>query len=244
MNTTPKSGPGTPLIGIIGDKKDGGNFLQLATERALGHVPDPVPFQWIPTAELVSDPAARLAPFTGLLVSCSTEPYDSVPGALQGIRHARENRVPLFGACGGFQYLLLEFVRNVLGVADAEHAEDNPSAPRLALTPLSCSLVGQRQPVRLLKGFKVAGLCGADTVVEAFFCNYGLNPEFRDSLEANGLVVSALGDDGVVRAMELVYHPFYLGTLYVPQARSEAGNPHPVIVGLVEAARQRALALV
>jgi len=75
--------------------------------------------------------------------------------------------------------------------------------------------------------------------VETFFCNYGLNPEFRPRLEAAGLRVGGLGEDGAVRVLELAGHPCFLGTLYVPQARPE-GGPHPLFLALAAAARQRA----
>jgi CTP synthase (UTP-ammonia lyase) len=158
-------------------------------------------------------------------------------GALAAIRHAREQGVPLLGTCGGFQHMVLEFCRNVLGLADADHAETNPGAPRLAITPLTCSLAGQTHPVHLVPGSRVAGICGAAVLMEPFYCNFGLNPEYRPLLEARGLAVSGLGEDGLVRVVELRDHPFFLGTLYVPQARSRPGQPHPLVAALVAAAR-------
>ena len=76
--------------------------------------------------------------------------------------------------------------------------------------------------------------------MEPFYCNYGLNPDFRPLLEARGLGVSGLGEDGLVRVLELREHPFFFGTLYVPQARSRPGDPHPLVAALAEAAREHA----
>src|SRR5262245_43258344 len=53
-------------------------------------------------------------------------PYASFDGALAAIRHAREQRVPFLGVCGGFQHTVLEFVHNVLGETEAAHAEMSP----------------------------------------------------------------------------------------------------------------------
>jgi len=135
----------------------------------------------------------------------------------------------------------VEFARNVLGIADADHAETSPDAPRLAITPLSCSLAGQSHPVRMVPGSRAAGIYGTVSSVEPFYCNYGLNPDFRPLLEARGLVVGGLGEDGLVRILELRGHPFFLGTLYVPQARSRPGAPHPLVAALVEASRVQVL---
>lgn len=73
-------------------------------------------------------------------------------------------------------------------------------------------------------------------VTEPYYCNYGLNPEYRGSLERAGLVVSGTGTDGEVRIVELPAHPFFLATLFLPQARSSPGRPHPIIAGLAVAA--------
>ena len=226
------------LIGIVGDRNPG-NKTHLATESALGHVPEPVAFEWIPTEQIGEDPDSRLSRYAGLLISPGS-PYRSMDGALAAIRYAREKGIPALGTCGGFQHMVVEFLRNVLGIADADHAETNPTAPRLAITPLTCSLAGQTHPVRLIKGSRAAGIYGAETTLEPFFCNFGLNPEYRPRLEARGLTVSGLGEDGLVRVLELRDHPFFFGTLYVPQARSQPGDPHPLVAAFVAAALDRA----
>jgi len=224
------------LIGIVGDR-DPGNRTHLASERAFQLLPEPMAFEWVPTGTIPAEAGARLAPYAGLLIAPGS-PYRSMEGALAAIRHARERQVPLLGTCGGFQHIVVEFARNVLGIPDADHAETNPGAPRLAVTPLTCSLAGQQHAVRFLPGTRVAGCYGGDLAIEPFFCNYGLNPEFRPRLEARGLMVSGLGEDGAVRVLELAGHPFFLGTLYVPQARPEP-RPHPLFLALAAAARER-----
>jgi CTP synthase (UTP-ammonia lyase) len=55
--------------------------------------------------------------------------------------------------------------------------------------------------------------------------------------------VSGVGEDGEVRVLELADHPFFVGTLFVPQARTRAGEPHPLIAALADAARVHARAL-
>jgi CTP synthase (UTP-ammonia lyase) len=67
--------------------------------------------------------------------------------------------------------------------------------------------VGQEAAVRLLPGTKAAELYGADTADEDYFCNYGLNPEYRPRLETEGLCVSGIDDEGEVRVVELAGHP-------------------------------------
>ncbi len=233
MAATPRKDVPEAVIGIVGDR-DPANRTHLFTEQAFSHLPEPIRCAWIPTGQV-----GDLTGFAGLLIAPGS-PYRDMEGALRAIRHAREAQVPVLGTCGGFQHMVVEFARNVLGIPEADHAETNPGAPRLAVTPLTCSLAGQDHPVRFLPGSRVRDLCAADRAVEPFYCNYGLNPEFRPLLEARGLKVAGLGEDGEVRVLELAGHPFFIGTLYVPQARSRPGAPHPLIAGLAAAARERA----
>jgi CTP synthase (UTP-ammonia lyase) len=94
--------------------------------------------------------------------------------------------------------------------------------------------------VRILPGTRAAELYGRDEAVERYYCNYCLNPEYRPALEASGLRVSAEDADGEVRIVELDGHPFFLGTLFLPQMTSTEDEPHPILVGLAEALSARA----
>jgi CTP synthase (UTP-ammonia lyase) len=132
--------------------------------------------------------------------------------------------------------VLVEYARNILGIGAADHAETSPDADTLVVTPLSCSLVGRSDRVRLTPGSRAAELYREDAVEEDYFCNYGLNPDYRAPLEAAGLRVSGVDDDGEVRIVELAEHPFFLATLYCFQTRSRPGHPHPLVAGLVGAA--------
>ncbi len=104
------------------------------------------------------------------------------------------------------------------------------------ITSLAYALVGQKQPVTIIPGTRAAALCGAGEVTEAYYCNYGLNPEYRRQLEVAGMVVSGVGGQGEVRIVELPTHPFFIATLFLPQARSTPERPHPLIAGYAAAA--------
>jgi CTP synthase (UTP-ammonia lyase) len=103
------------------------------------------------------------------------------------------------------------------------------------VTPLACSLAGQAETVRLLPGSRAADIYGADHVVEDFFCNYGLNPAYRPAIEAAGMRVTGLGDDGESRIVELADHPFFLATLFCFQTRSRPERPHPIAAAFAAA---------
>lgn len=131
--------------------------------------------------------------------------------------------------------MLVEHARTVLGIGDASHAESS-DAGTLIVTPLSCSLAGQSIEVDLTPGTRLAALhAGATRVTELTTCNYGLDPNRPEIASTGGMVVSGVDDTGEVRAIERTDHPFFLATLYQPQLRSTAADPHPVWLGFVEA---------
>lgn len=217
-------------IGIVGDYNPQ-NITHTATDSAFARLGAPT--RWIATSSVHEDPSL-LARYDGLLISPGG-PYLSMDGALEAIRYARERGVPLLGTCAGFQHVLVEFARNVLGIREADHAEVNPDAAELVCIPLSCSLVGQQHPVRVESGTRAAELYQATDTVEPFYCTFGLNPDYREPLERAGLRFSGFDSDGEPRILEVPEHPFFLATLYVPQARPPEDGPHPVLEGFVAA---------
>jgi CTP synthase (UTP-ammonia lyase) len=222
------------IIALVGDRNPA-NRTHLATEEAFTDAPDAPAIEWLATERLSEPGAIDLTRYAGLLITPGS-PYRSMDGALAAIRHAREHQVPLLGTCGGFQHLILEFARHVLGRADADHEETSPGAPDLAVTALTCSLAGQTHPVRIVAGTRAATIYGVDEVLEPFFCSYGLNSAYRPLLEARGLVISGVDRFGEVRIIELPAHPFFVGTLFVPQARHRPTEPHPLISAFIAAA--------
>ena len=87
----------------------------------------------------------------------------------------------------------------------------------------------------LVAGTQVAALYNAGTVMEDYWCNYGVNPEYVKSLTHAGLTISGVGEDGEMRIVELSGHPFYVATLFLLQTRSMPGRPHPVLAGFAAA---------
>ena len=219
-----------PTIAIVGDHNP--SYLTHAlTDQAFSDLG--APFEWVPTPRVLESPGV-LGAYGGILMAPGT-PYESMDGALEAVRYAREHDVALLGTCGGFQHVLIEFARNVAGIVGADHAETNPDADELVCVPLTCSLVGQRHPVRIVAATLAAAVYGADETVEPFFCNFGLNGSYRPALEAAGMVFSGSDAEGEPRILELHGERFFLATLYVPQAASTKENPHPVLTAFIQA---------
>jgi CTP synthase (UTP-ammonia lyase) len=227
-----------PQIAIVGDYNPH-NETHVATDAAIGHAAAAlacdVRAEWLGTSQLAGREAATLAAYDGIWIGPGS-PYRSMDAALAAIRFARENSRPLIGTCGGFQHIVLEYGRNVLGFQDAQHAETDPYASTLFITKLPCSLAGKRLEIRLTPGSLAANLYGQQCVDERFYCNFGLNPEYQRELVAAGLRVTGVDEAGAARIVEIATHSFFLGTLFVPQALSTAEQPHPLVVGFIRQA--------
>lgn len=226
-------------IGIIGDY-NAGFEPHRATDAALGHAASAlsigVQAVWLRTTSLDAPEAIRsLGSFCGLWVAPGS-PYQSMSGALKAIQFARESGLPVLGTCGGFQHIILEYARHVLGISDATHAEYDPYASNLFISRLDCSLVGRELVISLQPGSLVAGVYGSTCVTEQYYCNFGVNPDHHATLAARDLAIVGSDAEGEVRIVELQSHPFFVGTLFVPQLRSRAASPHPLIVGFLNAA--------
>src|ERR1700720_1677846 len=207
--------------------------LQLTVESA-----------WLPTPSLLEPGAiATLDSFDGLWASPGS-PYKSFDGMLKGIEFARTHDRPFLATCGGFQYTLIECARNVLGIADATTAEEDPKAKNIVIYPVACAvpnrdknapkLSGKISKIRLRPGSYLAAFYGKETIEEEFFCNDEMNPEFEWMAMEAGFPIVARGSKEECRAIESPAHLFYVATLFQPQLASRETKPHPLIMAYVQ----------
>ncbi len=239
-------------IGVIGDYHPEwashpatGEALRSAA-TALGL---PVEVGWVATTSIPADaPQKRLQEFDGLWIAAGS-PYASFDGALAAIRTAREQDLPLLGTCAGFQHALIEFARSVLGLADASSAEYASDSQNIVITPVACEVADRkpgapklsgRSAVRVKPGTLLHKSCNhREELREEYFCNFEVNPQYRPQFEGAGMVVSAVGPQDEVRAVELPDKTFYLATLFQPQLTNRGSRPHPIVLAYLEAVRVR-----
>jgi CTP synthase (UTP-ammonia lyase) len=194
---------------------------------------------WVPTTDAGQRGAVDGFDAVWLLPG---SPYRSETGALAAVRTARERGIPFLGTCGGFQHALLEYARNVCGLARAAHAENDPEAAAedLVIGPLACSLAGHEGAVRVTPGSLAESVIGAERLVERYQCSYGPGSGHLDLLRAHGMRFTGEDGEGQVRIVELPGHPFFLATLFQPELAGDGTLPHPVVRSLASAAVRHA----
>jgi CTP synthase len=202
--------------------------------------------RWVPSDELTGLLAdSYLEGLDGIVIPGGFG-YRGVEGKIQAIRYARENGVPLLGLCLGLQCAVIELARNVMGLADANSSEFDPATPHPVI-----DLMASQEDVeemggtmrlglyaaKLAEGSKVRALYGSELVYERHRHRWEVNNKYRKDLEAAGMRLSGLSpDDNLVEYIELVDHPFFIGTQAHPELRSRPDRPHPLFSGLIEAA--------
>lgn len=161
-----------------------------------------------------------------------------IDGKVDAIRYAREKNLPFFGICLGLQCATIEFSRNIVGLPDANSTEFNKTTPN----PVVCLLDEQREVThlggtqrlgaylcRLQPGTKAHKAYGADVVSERHRHRYEVNNSYRDVLSAHGLVISGTSPDGgLVEAIELPNHPWFVAVQCHPEFQSKPTRSHPL----------------
>ena len=239
-------------IGIVG-KYVGLPDAYLSVAEALRHGASSsglkLDLRWIPSDELTGLLAdSYLEDLDGIVVPGGFG-YRGVEGKIEAIRYARENRVPYLGLCLGLQCAVIEFSRAVLGLSEANSTEFDPSSPHPVI-----DLMASQEDVedkggtmrlglyaaKLAEGSMVRDMYDSELVYERHRHRWEVNNRYRKDLEGAGMRLSGLSpDDNLVEHIELVDHPFFVGTQAHPEFRSRPDDPHPLFAGLIEAASKR-----
>jgi CTP synthase (UTP-ammonia lyase) len=232
-------------IGLIGDYNPTVRS-HAAIPRAIQLVADnlayPFELEWLATPLLEKDAAQQLGRYQALWFVPNT-PYVSMDGALQALQFAREQHIPTLGTCGGCQHMIIEYARNVLGISEADHAEEHPDAAVLLITPLACSNTGLITKCILTPGSRVATSYGTHQVTETYgTCNYGPNAQFWPVLTEGGLHITGVDEEGIPRIVEIARHPFFVGTLFQPELSAYQDVIHPLIKAWFAQAREHLIA--
>ena len=179
-----------------------------------------------------------------------------IEGKIEAIRHARTQGVPYLGICLGMQLAIVEYARNVAGLAGAHSTEFNRSSPHPVIALISewqdqkgttesrderSELGGTMrlgaQEVRISHGSLAHAVYGSDVIRERHRHRYEFNNRYLQKMMNSGMRFSGFSRDGLVEIIELPGHPFFVASQYHPEFRSTPRDGHALFTGFVKAAR-------
>jgi CTP synthase len=179
-----------------------------------------------------------------------------IEGKIEAVRHARTHGIPYLGICLGMQLAIVEYARNVVGLAEAHSTEFNRGGPHPVIALISewqdqKGTVESRdeksefggtmrlgaQEVRISHGSLAHAVYGADVVRERHRHRYEFNNRYLQKMMNAGLRFSGFSRDGLVEIIELPAHPFFIASQYHPEFRSTPRDGHPLFTGFIRAAR-------
>jgi CTP synthase len=215
-----------------------------------------VNLQWIDSEEIeIHGPERFLSEADGILVPGGFG-YRGIEGKIKAIGFAREKKIPYFGICLGMQCAVIEFARNVCGLAaNSTEFDLNTKDPVIYLMERWYDFKKERIEVRsesshkggtmrlgaypcvLKEGTHALKAYGAKEISERHRHRYEFNNAYRGILTRHGLRISGLSpDEELVEIIEIENHPWFLGCQFHPEFKSRPTDPHPLFRAFIEAA--------
>ena len=171
-----------------------------------------------------------------------------IEGKIEAIKYARENKIPYLGICLGMQLMCVEFARNILGYKEANTIEVNENTKYPIITLM------EEQKKNILKGGTMRlgaypceikeeslayKLYKNKIISERHRHRYEFNNEYINEMEKNGLIITGKLQNGeLAEIVEVKNHPYMIGVQFHPELKSRITNPHPLFVGLIDAAKK------
>ncbi|WP_456433176.1 CTP synthase [Nitratifractor sp.] len=245
------------FVGKYLDLKESYKSLTEALVHAGAHLDHKVRIRWVDSEKIEEDGAEKyLSGVEGILVAGGFGAR-GVEGKIEAIRYAREEKIPFLGICLGMQLSMIEYARHVLGLEDANSTEfdENTRHPIVYLIDEFIDASGSRQvrtttsplggTMRLGEyrcevkpGSNLEKAYGSDTIFERHRHRYEANPAYRERLEAAGMAVTG-ESNGLIEAVEVVDHPWFLGVQFHPEFTSRLQHPNPAILAFIRAATEQ-----
>ena len=244
------------FVGKYLDLKESYKSLTEALIHAGAHLDTKVEIKWVDSEKVEDDGAQKyLNDCDGILVAGGFGGR-GVEGKIQAIQYARENKIPFLGICLGMQLAMVEFARNVLGIKDANSVEFDEHTPnpiiylidefidasgskqvRTTTSPMGGTMRLGEYECETKEGSNLRAAYDSRIIFERHRHRYEANPKYREVLEAKGMDITG-ESDGLIEAVEVKDHPWFLGVQFHPEFTSRLQNANPSILAFVNAALQ------
>jgi CTP synthase len=241
------------FVGKYLDLKESYKSLTEALIHVGAHLDTDVEIKWVDSEKIENNGAKQyLIDCKGILVAGGFGER-GIEGKIQAIQYAREEKIPFLGICLGMQLAMVEFSRNVLGFDNATSVEFNEKAEnpiiflidefidasgskqlRTSTSPMGGTMRLGEYECNTKEGSNLReAYDGASTIFERHRHRYEANPKYREDLEKNGMEITG-ESDGLIEAVEVKDHPWFLGVQFHPEFTSRLQSPNPTILSFVK----------
>jgi CTP synthase len=204
-----------------------------------------VEIKWVDAEEVNEDSVAELlGDCKGILVPGGFGDR-GIQGKIIAAGYARRNNIPYLGICLGMQIAVIEFAQKVLGLEDANSSEFNADGSHSVIDfmpdqygdiPKGGTMRLGAYPCRIKAGSMMEEAYGKDLIQERHRHRYEFNNQYREEMEAKGLVITGTSPDGrLVEAVEIPANAFFVGVQYHPEFKSRPNQAHPLFREFVKA---------
>ena len=251
----PQSEVTIAFVGKYLDLKESYKSLIEALIHAGAHLNTKVNIHWCDSERIEDVGAYEIIGNSDAILVAGGFGHRGVEGKLAAIKYARENKVPYLGICLGMQLAIIEFARNVLELEDANSIEFDPNTknPLIYLidqfmdqngdtqlrtheSPMGGTMRLGEYPFEPLKGTHLQKAYGNnDVYFERHRHRYEANPAYKEALEKAGMIISGQSN-GLIEAVELKDHPWFVGVQFHPEFTSHLETPNPIILEFVKQA--------
>lgn len=237
------------LVGKYISLQDSYISIAEAFKHAGADLETEVKIRWVYSGDLTHENIKEtLAGVSGILVAPGFGDR-GIEGKVLTAQYARENKVPMLGICLGMQIMTIEFARNVLGYSKANSMEFDTSTehPVISLMEEQKNVVDKGGTMRLgawkcavKNGSRLNDIYGSKHISERHRHRYEFNSDYIGEFEKNGFLATGTNPEtGLVEALEMPDHPFYVGVQYHPEYKSTVATPHPLFRAFIKACEKK-----
>ncbi|HIP11198.1 MAG TPA: CTP synthase [Arcobacter sp.] len=249
----PKDEMTVAFVGKYLELKEAYKSLQEALIHSGAHLNTKVNINWCDSEDIEKKGANAIIASSDCVLVAGGFGERGVEGKIEAIKFARENNIPYLGICLGMQLSIVEYLRNVVGIKDANSVEfdKDTKEPAIYLIEQFMDNTGNHQvrtqkspmggtmrlgayPFDTKKGSNLEAAYGTHCELERHRHRYEANPAYKDALEKAGMSITG-ESNGLIEVVEIPGHKWFTGVQFHPEFTSSLQTPNPIILAFVKA---------
>lgn len=213
-----------------------------------------VNIKWIDSEKLEQEPDGNYLNDVNAIIVPGGFGQRGTQGKIEAIKYAREHKIPFLGICFGMQMAVIETMRNVCGIKNANTTEFDPDCEPVVGLMTEWDKDGNKEvrhkdgdlggtmrlgayPCHLKAGSLAQKVYGTENISERHRHRYEVNMKYEDTLNKGGMIISGKLPDGKLpEIVERPEHPWFMAVQFHPELKSKPFAPHPLFISLIKAA--------